>query len=90
VVLRKEPHERQITNLVHTNPTKFDMFKLDSDDAYVGQRAPKSIDESMQPIVTLGGSNVVVGNLVGNLLSGGVDDGIDSLKEYATTFNCDN
>jgi hypothetical protein len=66
------------------------MLKLDSDDAYVSQRAPKSINESMQPIVTLGGSNVVVGNLVGNVLNGGVDNGTDSLKEYATTFDSDN
>ncbi len=44
----------------------------------------------MQAIVTLGVSNVVVGNLVGNVLNGGVDDGTDSLEEYATTSDSDN
>jgi hypothetical protein len=59
MVLWKEPHGRRITNVVHIDPTDFDMFKLDSDDAYVSLRVPKSIDESMQPIVTMGGSIIV-------------------------------
>jgi hypothetical protein len=41
------------------------MFKLHNDDSYVSLRAPKSIDESMQPIVIVGG--FIVGDLVGNV-----------------------
>ncbi len=90
-ILWKETHGRQKTNIVHIDPTNFDMFKVDNNDAYVSLRAPKSIDESMQPIiVTMGGSIVVVGDLVGNVPIGGVDDGTNSLEEYATTFDSDN
>lgn len=35
------------------------MFKLNNDDAYVSLQAPKSIDESMQPIVIVGGYTIV-------------------------------
>jgi hypothetical protein len=35
------------------------MFKLNNDDAYVSLQAPKSIDESMQPIMIVGGSTIV-------------------------------
>jgi len=88
MVLWKEPHGRRITNVVHIDPIDFDMFKLDSDDAYVSLQVPKSIDESMQPIVTMGGSIIVVGDLVvGNVPTRGVDNGTNSLKEYATTFD---
>jgi hypothetical protein len=41
----------------------------------------------MQPIVIMGCSIVVVGDLVGNVPTGGVDDGTDSLEEYATSDN---
>jgi hypothetical protein len=35
------------------------MLKLNNDDAYVSLQAPKSIDESMQPIMIVGGSTIV-------------------------------
>jgi hypothetical protein len=88
--ITEKPHRKQIIDIVHIDSTKFDVFKLNSDDAYVGLLAPKSIDESIQPIMNAGGSTIVVSNLVGNVFIGGVDDGIDSLKEYATTFDNDN
>jgi hypothetical protein len=36
VVVKKEPCGRRVTNKVHVNLTKFDMFRLNNLDAYVG------------------------------------------------------
>lgn len=53
------------------------MFKLKNDDAYVGLQALISIDESIQPIIIMGGFRVTV------VPNGGEDDGTIS-EEYAT------
>jgi hypothetical protein len=58
------------------------MFKLKNDDAYVGLQAPISIDESIQPIIIMGGFIIIV------VLNGGENDGTNS-EEYATTYNND-
>jgi hypothetical protein len=50
------------------------MFRLNNLDAYVALQAPISIDESIQPLVTIGGTTIVVANLVTNVLSGGESD----------------
>ncbi len=93
MVLQKEPCGRWIIHIIHITPIEFDMFKLNNDDAYVSLQAPKSIDESMQPIMIVGGSTIVCwwfGDLVGNVFTRGKNDGTNTLKEYATTFDCDN
>jgi hypothetical protein len=59
MVLQKEPCGRWIIHIIHITPIEFDMFKLNNDDAYVSLQAPKSIDESMQPIMIVGGSTIV-------------------------------
>lgn len=59
MVLQKEPCGRWIIHIIHITPIEFDMFKLNNDDAYVSLQAPKSIDESMQPIVIVGGFIIV-------------------------------
>jgi hypothetical protein len=66
------------------------MFRLENLDAYVGLQAPISIDESIQPIVIVGGSIVVATNLVINMPNGGEDDGAKNVEEFATTSSSDN
>lgn len=58
MVLQKEPRGRWIIDIIHITPIEFDMFKLNIV-AYVSLQAPKSIDESMQPIMIVGGSTIV-------------------------------
>jgi hypothetical protein len=60
VVLRKEPCRRQVIEQVQSNPTKFDMFRLENYDACVGLQAPISIDEVIQPTVIVGGSTILL------------------------------
>jgi hypothetical protein len=51
VVVRKEPCGRQVIDKVQIDLTKFDMFKLENDDAYVGLQAPISFGELVQLVV---------------------------------------
>ncbi len=68
---------------------EFDMFRLQNDDAYVGLQAPITVDESIQPIVIVGGFTIVVKNVIPNVFNGMANDGIDNVEEYTTTFNSD-
>jgi hypothetical protein len=59
VVVRKESCGRQVIDKVQIDLTKFDMFKLENDDACVGLQAPISIDELVQLVVIVVGFIVV-------------------------------
>jgi hypothetical protein len=51
---------------------------------YVGLQAPISIDESIQLLVNVKGTIVVLANLI--TTSGWESDGVESVKEDATTY----
>jgi len=70
---------------------KFDIFKLENDDAYVCSQAPIFIEKSIQSIIILQGSIVVVVDLVVIVLpNGGEDhDEANKIEKYATTFYSD-
>jgi hypothetical protein len=61
------------------------MFKVGNVDEYIGLQAPTSIQNSIQPINVMGGCVVNGTNLVANVYSGEEENGIDSLKDYATS-----
>ncbi len=65
------------------------MFRLQNDDAYACLQAPITIDESIQPIVIVGGFTIVVKDLIHDVFNAMENDGIDNVEEYATTFNND-
>ncbi len=71
VVIKKEPCGRQVIDKVQIDLTKFDMFKLENDDAYVGLQAPMSIDKLVQLVVIVAGSIVVATYLVVKCLMDG-------------------
>lgn len=83
VVLKKKPHKKRVTKQVQSNRTKFDMFRLEKNDAYVGLQTPISIDEANQRAVIVGGSIVIVAP------HGGEDDGANSDEEYAGDCSSD-
>ncbi len=89
VILWKEPCGRHIIDNVQIDLRGFDMFRLQNDDAYVGLQAAIIVDESIQPIVIVEGSTLVVKYLIPDVFNGMANDGIDSVEEYATTFNSD-
>ncbi len=84
----KEPCGRHIIDNVQIDLCGFDMFRLQNDDAYVGLQAAITVDESIQPIVIVEGSTLVK-YLIHDVFDGMANDGIDSVEEYATTFNSD-
>ncbi len=65
------------------------MFKLNNLDACVGLQAPISIDESIQPLVIVGGTTIVVANLVSDVPNWGESDGVESVKEDVATYGSD-
>jgi hypothetical protein len=72
---------------------KFDIFKLENDDAYVCSQAPISIEKSIQYTIILEGSIIVVVDLVAIVLANGGEDHDEAnkIEKYATTFyNDDN
>ncbi len=83
LVLRKEPHGKWVTKQVQSDPTKFDMFRLENDNAYVVLQAPISIDEAIQPTMIVGGSTITI------VPHGGEDDGANSVEEYVGDSNSD-
>ncbi len=85
--MSKEPHGSQVTNNVQIGLTKFDMFMLQSDDAYVSLQAPISIDESIQPPIIIGGSIVVVEEFILDVHIEVANGGADNVKEYNSSFN---
>lgn len=88
VILWKEPGGRHVIDNVQIDLCEFDMFRLQNDDAYAGLQAPITFDESIQPILIVGGSTIVVEDLIPVVLNGMVNDGTNSVEEYAT-FNND-
>jgi hypothetical protein len=48
MVLRKDPHGRQITKSIQLEPTKFDMFRVDNVDDYSGLQVLVPIQETNQ------------------------------------------
>ncbi len=89
VVIKKEPCGRRVIDKVQTDLTKFDMFKLENLDAYVGLQGLISIDESIQLVVIVGGYTMITTYLVINVPNGGEDDGTENVKESVTTFSSD-
>jgi len=65
------------------------MFRLNKFDAYVGLQDPISIDESIQLLVIVGGTTVVIANLVTNVHSGWESDGVESVEEDVATYGND-
>lgn len=66
---------------------EFDMFKLENDDAFVCSQASISIDKSIQSIIILKGSIIIVIDLVVIVFSNGrEDDEANKIEKYVTTF----
>jgi hypothetical protein len=55
MVLRIDPHGRQITESIQLEPTKFDMFKVSNADDYSGLQVLVSIQETNQLPTIAGG-----------------------------------
>jgi hypothetical protein len=89
VILWKEPCGRHVIDNVQIDLCEFDMFRLQNDDAYAGLQVLITIDESIQPVVIVGGFTIVVKDLIPIVLNGMANDGTNSVEEYATTFNSD-
>jgi hypothetical protein len=66
------------------------MFRLENVDEYVGLQAPISIDESIQPIIILGGSIINVVDVVVDTFDGEEDEGTDNLEEFDSNSNSEN
>jgi len=60
---------------------------LQSDDAYASSQATIFIDELIQPPIIIGGSIVVVEEFFFCVLIKVVNGGVDSVKEYDSSFN---
>ncbi len=89
IILWKEPYGRHVIDNVQIDLREFDMFKLQNDDAYAGLQAPITIDESIQLVVIVGGSTIVVEDLIHVVFNGMANDGTNNVEEYAITFNSD-
>jgi hypothetical protein len=87
--VKKEPCQIQVTDKVHIDFIKFDMFMLENLDAYVGVQAPISIDESIQPLVIIGSTTIATTYLVIDVPSGGEIDRIESAEEDVATYDND-
>jgi len=86
IVVKKEPRKKQVPDKVQIDFIEFDMFMLETFDAYVGVQAPISIDESIQPLVIVGGTIIY---LVIDVPSGGEIDRIESVEEDVATYDND-
>jgi hypothetical protein len=89
VLLWKKPCGRHVIDNVQIDLCEFDMFRLQNDDAYACLQAPITIDGSIQPIVIIGGSTIVVEDLIPDVSNGVANDGTNIMEEYATTSNND-
>jgi hypothetical protein len=85
IVLQKDLHGRQIVENIQIDPIEFHMFKVGNVDEYFGLQAPTFIQNSIQPTNVVGGCVVSATDIVVNVSSGEEENGIESLKDYATS-----
>jgi len=64
VILRKDPHGKQVTRGVDFDPTNLDIFRIENDDSYIGLQAPISILEVIKKTTIVEGVPLMPINLV--------------------------
>jgi hypothetical protein len=84
VVLRKDPHVRQITKSIQLDPTEFDMFRVGNADDYSGLQVPVSIQETNQLPTIAAGFTINAIDLNANDNEGDQDNGFDNLEDHAS------
>jgi hypothetical protein len=87
VVLRKDPHGKQVIKDVDSNLIDLDMFKIDNGDSYISLQVPISIPEVTQIATIVGGVPLMLIGLVNVVIVGTNQDSHDSDPQIADEFD---